>query len=56
VQEFLGVEPQPDLASPLVKQGQNRIIDRFENADILARYFGETGRGHWLEAELTTES
>ncbi len=52
VQDFLGVTQQADLASPLVKQGQNRIIDRFENPEVLARYFNQTGRGSWLDAEL----
>ena len=52
VQEFLGVERPCALRSPLVKQGQDRILDRFVEADAIARYFRETGRGHWLEPEL----
>lgn len=52
VQAFLGVAPQAELRSTLVKQGQDRIIERFENPDDIARYFASTGRGDWLEPEL----
>lgn len=52
VQRFLGVEPRDDLRSPLVKQGQNRVLDRFAEPDPIERYFTETGRADWLGAEL----
>jgi hypothetical protein len=52
VQGFLGVRSRDDLASPLVKQGQNRVLDRFSDPEPIARYFRETGRGDWLGPEL----
>ena len=52
VLDFLEVEPVGELRSPLVKQGGNRIIERFENADAITQYFRATGRADWLEEEL----
>lgn len=52
VQGFLGVDPHAGLSSPLVKQGQNRILDRFSNPQQIAQYFRGVGLGHWLDAEL----
>jgi LPS sulfotransferase NodH len=52
VQAFLGVETQANLSSPLVKQGQNNILDRFSKPDPIARSFRETGREAWLGPEL----
>lgn len=49
---FLDVETVSGLTSPLVKQGQNRIIDRFADPDPVSRYFRETGREEWLGSEL----
>lgn len=54
VQEFLGVAQPRALHSPLIKQGQDRILDRFVEAEAIARYFRETGRGDWLEPELAS--
>lgn len=50
--DFLGVAPEGRLRSPLHKQGGNRIIGRFENADAIAQYFCKTGRSAWVEQEL----
>lgn len=52
VQAFLGVTPRPGLTSPLLKQGQNRVLDRFADPDPIARYFIQTGRSAWLDPEL----
>ena len=49
---FLGVDPDPAMKSPLVKQNPNDILARFEKPDPVARYFREIGYGHWLEPEL----
>lgn len=50
--DFLGVAPDPEMRSPLVKQGANDILERFEQPDLIARYFTEIGRADWLEPEL----
>ncbi|MCP4825898.1 MAG: sulfotransferase [Shimia sp.] len=39
------------LTSPLKKQGQNRVLERFENADEIAAHFTAIGREAWLGAE-----
>lgn len=52
VQRFLGVPEHPGMVSKLVKQGQNRILDRFNEPAPIARYFSETGRESWLGPEL----
>ncbi len=49
---FLGVAPTADLASPLVKQGANTVLNRYANANEIAEYFTATGRQDWLGAEL----
>ncbi|MFN4098568.1 MAG: sulfotransferase family protein [Pararhodobacter sp.] len=49
---FLGVKRVGVLSTPLKKQGQDRILDRFVQPGPIERYFGGTGRGDWLGAEL----
>lgn len=49
--DFLG-RPRRALSSPLRKQGANRVIDRFDNAGAIDRYFTARGLGHWLGPEL----
>lgn len=49
---FLGAEVDPDMKSPLVKQGSNTILDRFENPVLIERYFKAIGYDFWLKAEL----
>jgi hypothetical protein len=49
---FLDVEPDSGMASPLRKQGQNRVLDRFANPEPIARHFRAIGRGDWLGPEL----
>lgn len=51
-QTFLEVTPRSDLSSPLVKQGQNHVLDRFADPRPIGRYFTETGRADWLGHEL----
>ncbi len=48
---FLKVRNRP-LKSRLQKQGQNTVLDRFENAQEIAQHFHAIGRGDWLKAEL----
>ncbi len=50
--DFLGIAPDPEMQSPLVKQSSNSILDRFENPEKIERYFRDLGFGHWLEDEL----
>lgn len=50
--EFLDVEPDPGMQSPLVKQGANRVIDRFTTPGPIAHYFTRIGREDWLGEEL----
>lgn len=50
--EFLDVDPDPDMSSPLVKQGQNTILDRFEKPEPIRRYFVAIGRESWLGPEI----
>ena len=49
---FLEVEPERRMSSWLKKQGDNRIIDRFENKDEICAYFEGVGLGGWLGEEL----
>lgn len=49
---FLGVDFDPGMKSPLVKQSTNTILDRFENPRPIKRYFTDLGFEHWLEPEL----
>lgn len=50
--DFLGVDPDARMKSPLVKQGTNTILDRFENPKVIENYFTRIGRADWLEPEL----
>ena len=49
---FLGLSPNRNMKSPLVKQGSNRIVDRFEHPEVIERFFNKAGLGHWLEDEI----
>ncbi|CUH52204.1 LPS sulfotransferase NodH [Shimia marina] len=48
---FLDVSAQ-GLSSPLKKQGQNRVLDRFQNADEIATHFAAIEREAWLGPEI----
>lgn len=50
--DFLGVEHDPAMKSPLVKQGANTILERFEKPGPIRNYFTRLGRGHWLGREI----
>lgn len=50
--DFLGVAHDPGMRSPLVKQGANTILDRFENPAPIERYFRTIGHDAWLEPEI----
>lgn len=50
--DFLGVAHDPDMKSPLIKQGSNDILDRFEHPGPIKRYFTKIGRPDWLDPEL----
>jgi len=50
---FLGLPPDTLLESPLKKQGQNMVLDRFQMRDEIAHHFDAVGLGHWLGPELT---
>ncbi|MBS0125693.1 sulfotransferase [Thetidibacter halocola] len=49
---FLGVSTDAEIASPLRKQGANRVIDRFANQKQISDYFTRRGLAHWLGEEL----
>lgn len=49
---FLGIPYDPGMKSDLVKQGSNRIIDRFENPEPIERYMKTVGFEHWLDEEI----
>lgn len=49
---FLGLDPDPQMMSPLVKQGANTILDRFDKPDAFRSYFGALGLEHWLGDEV----
>lgn len=49
---FLGVDPDPGMHSPLVKQNDNDVLARFETPGPIRRYFTEIGFAHWLGPEL----
>lgn len=51
VLSFLGLDPAVPLSTPLHRQGQPRVIDRFENAEDIAAHFTATNRAAWLEGE-----
>ncbi len=50
--DFLGIARDGGMKSPLVKQGSNDILDRFENPEAIRTYFTRIGRADWLEPEL----
>lgn len=50
--DFLGLAQDKRMKSPLVKQGTNRILDRFENPEPIRAYVERLGFGHWLEDEI----
>jgi len=50
--DFLDVEHDPGMRSPLVKQSANDILARFEDPVPIARYFENLGLAHWLDPEL----
>jgi len=50
--DFLGIETDPKMKSPLVKQSANRVIDRFNTPGPIAHYFTQIGREDWLGEEL----
>jgi len=49
---FLGLGEGAPLTTPLHRQGQPVILDRFENRDEIAAHFTESGRADWLGAEV----
>lgn len=52
--DFLGIHRHPGLRSNLGKQGNDSIIDRFENRDEIASYFSAIGHESWLGPEIGT--
>lgn len=48
---FLDVNFDPKMRSPLIKQGESDILARFSHRDSIKRYFTEVGRGDWLLPE-----
>ncbi len=50
--DYLGVTFDPEMRSPLVKQGSSDILARFEKKKAVAAYFTQIGRADWLEPEL----
>lgn len=50
--DFLGLKHDRRMKSPLVKQGANDILDRFEQPGPIETYFRRIGYGYWLEPEL----
>jgi hypothetical protein len=52
VTEFLGAQTKSALTTSLKKQRQNRVIDRFANAQAMKACFDGCGRGDWLGEEL----
>ncbi|SDE59498.1 sulfotransferase family protein [Ruegeria marina] len=49
---FLGLDEDADMASPLVKQGSDTILDRFEDPEPIRAYFTALGRKGWLGREI----
>ena len=49
---FLDVDPEQTMQSPLVKQGANRVADRFTDPGPIVYYFTKVGRADWLGEEL----
>lgn len=50
--DFLQIPVDPRMKSPLIKQGANRVVDRFQNPEVIEAYFRHLGRDAWLEPEL----
>ena len=50
--DFLAIPADPKMKSPLVKQGLNRVIDRFENPGPIEAYVRHLGYPGWLDDEL----
>jgi len=50
--DVLNVPFDANMKSPLVKQGSNMVLERFENPAAIEKYFTHIGFGHWLGAEL----
>ena len=51
--DFLNIVPDAKMTSPLVKQGANRVLDRFATPEPIEAYMRYLGREDWLEEELT---
>lgn len=50
--DFLEVDCTAGMKSPLVKQGSNTILERFEDPKPIRYYFRQLGLERWLEDEL----
>lgn len=50
--DFLGIAANRKMKSPLVKQGSNRVRDRFENPGPIEYYLEAIGYAHWLREEI----
>ncbi|WOI58365.1 sulfotransferase [Palleronia sp. LCG004] len=50
--DFMGIKRDGGMKSPLVKQGSNDILERFEDPEPIRKYFTRIGRADWLEPEL----
>lgn len=50
--QFLQVDPAQAMQSPLVKQGSNKVSERFTNPGPIVYYFTQVGRADWLGEEL----
>lgn len=50
--EFLGIPYDRSMKSPLLKQGLNRVVERFENPEPIEKYMRTIGWDSWLENEL----
>jgi len=50
--DFLKVDHDPDMKSPLVKQGVNTILERFEKPGLIRSYFTQLGKEKWLGREI----
>lgn len=49
---FLGIGQAGTMKSPLIKQGANKIPDRFSDPKPILYYFQQLGLEHWLEDEI----
>jgi len=50
--DFLGVDHDPAMKSPLIKQGANTILERFEKPGPIRDYFTRVGKESWLGREI----